>query len=172
MNRIFLLFLLTGVMSYAQDPQTNYPKTFYPLLDEYIKEGFERNYRAHTRILGKIEYVYFINISKNIIVDDGTRSWGSVDTFMVYTWYHVPLRDYRHIIAFNKDLYDNYYLMRRMMYQALGIIQNMKRCHNDCKHIMGAPVIDPSLVHYDAAPEQWQRELDIFYRELNKKSLK
>lgn len=173
MKRLFLILAtVIGFSSFAQDPQTNAPTIINPLLDEYIKEGFDRNYRYHTRILKRIDYMVLTDITRSSNPTEYTNEYGTTDISRIYRYYHTSLSEYRFLIAYNEVWYNNYYVLRRIFFRSIGLLYGFDECHKDCKHIMsGRRLMDPVLVFYDAVPEEWEKELDIYYKYLKEKKL-
>lgn len=166
---VIILCLVIGFSSYGQDPQTNSPSIIYPLLDEYIKEGFDRNHRFHTRKLHTIDFIYLIDITR---VDPSLfhNQYGNTSTYKVYRYYHRPLGEWHYVIAINYVWMNNYTTIRRIFFKAMGISQGLYECHDDCKHIMSKrPLFDPILQIHDLTENQWEEELTTFYIELSKK---
>jgi hypothetical protein len=167
---LFILFILFVGSVHAQDPQTNKPTVYYPLLDEFIKEGYDRNYRSHTRNLRRIDYVLFQDITQVRFADFTFNSFGTTSTYMVYRYYHSGYNEYRFTIAYNKIWENNYIVLRRLFYKSMGHTFGLTECHKKCDHIMsGRPLVDSHLFFFDAVPEHWEEQLDHFFREISKK---
>lgn len=165
---LILLALLVTFNGSAQDPQTNDPNIIYPLLDEYIKEGYNRNYRIHAKRLNNIDFIYLIDIPyANPDSYMYHSKGGSLETYMVYFFWKKDLGR-KSIIALNVNWYNNYYVLRRMMFKAIGFSMGLQECHKDCRHIMsGKPLMDAVLVFYDAVPGEWSKELDLYYKQIS-----
>jgi hypothetical protein len=160
------LALFFGVNLYAQDPQTNDPDMVYPLLNEFIKEGYDRNYRTHTKKLRTIDFIYLIDIP---YANPKSYIWkrGDQQTYSVYSYRGKS--EHRKVIAINVIWYNNYLVLRRMFFKSIGIAYGLDECHKECRHIMSQrTLMDPVLVFYDAVPEEWSKELDLFYNQLSK----
>jgi hypothetical protein len=158
-----LVILFVNLTMYGQDPQTNHPKAFYPILDEYIKEGFERNYRRHTRILGQIDYVAFEDFNELTVY--GYRDYvDSIETFQVLVYRDRILNHYRYVIIIHPKWDSNYYVLRRMIFKSLGMAQGLGECHSECTHIMSSrDIFDETLSNYDEVSSNWQEMLNVYY---------
>lgn len=170
---IFIIsFLLVWGSVFGQDPQTNYPEAYYPLLDNYIKEGYQRNMNKHMDILGSIDYVYIYNISGYVTKRDyGYATYGTTDTYLVYRYYNSNYKDFRYSVAYNEVWVNNPTVFRRIFYKVMGIVNGLTECHKTCDHIMsGRPLMDNHLFFHDLVPEQWAAQLNYFFKELASKA--
>lgn len=166
---LFIICFFSWGSVLAQDPQTNAPRVIYPLMDEFIKEGFDRNYRAHTRILSLIDYIHVADLSR-ANPKDFNNEWGDTSTFKIYRYYNRAMQQWQFVVGFNQVWTSNYYVLRRMFFKAIGQIHKLPECHENCTHIMsGRFLMDADLMHRDMVKEEWEKELDIFYKALNKK---
>lgn len=167
----FFLLLVMGSAAFAQDPQTNEANIFYPLLDDYIKEGYNRNLRTHTRNLRTIDYVYVLDIKTYLgQKHPGYREYGSTATYKVYRYWNANYNEYRYAIAFNIAWRDNKIMMRRMFYKTMGLTSDLKECHEECDHIMSKrPLFDPHLFFYDQIEGNWEKELDTLFDSIKNK---
>ena len=167
---LITLIMVIGFTSYAQDPQTNAPKVIYPLMDEFIKEGYNRNYRSHTRLLYVIDYIHVADLSR-ADPKDFNNEWGNTATYKVYRYYNTAMGQWQFVLGFNHAWTNNYYVLRRFFFKAIGEIHRLPVCHKDCTHIMsGRFLMDIDLMYHDMIKEEWKKELDIFYRTLQNKT--
>jgi hypothetical protein len=171
MKKLFIILLFNLTM-YGQDPQTNHPEAFYPILDEYIKEGFERNYRKHTRVLGRIDYALFEDYNELTIL--GYREYlDSQETYQMLIYRDHRLSQNRYVIILHPQWATEFYVLRRMIFKSLGIAQGIDECHSDCTHIMSSKDIsDETLIKHDMIAGNWQKMLNIYYyRVINNPSI-
>jgi hypothetical protein len=166
-NMLLLLITFFCVLNtYAQDPQTNAPEYVYPILDQYIREGFDRNYRSHTRKLTDLKYIYVGKLDTPE-QDPHMIVYGDQITFTVYK-IPSPLGRWVYVIEIHEMWVGNYYVTRRYLYKAIGFVMGLKECHDTCNHIMSAKhLYDPKLELHDRVSGNWEDELDTYYNEIN-----
>jgi hypothetical protein len=163
-----ILVLFVGVTSFAQqEPLTNAPGVIYPLFDDYIKEGYERNYRTHTRQFNRISYIYVGDISHSL--SDNFYVYEIFGRTSTYKVYKVDgFKRFHYNIAINSVWGNNYITMRRIFYKVIGFSQGLRECHHKCKHIMsGRPLLDPYLTFHDITEDYWERELDYYFKQID-----
>ena len=169
-RHIFLVisFLVMGPM-FAQDPQTNNPNLIGPLLDSYIKEGFNRNKRRHVENLRTIDFIEVRDISDYLEPRDFDYSeQGESTTYKVYGYWSSAYGEVRYSIAINEIWANNPGVLRRIFFKTMGLSHGLRECHQHCTHIMSArPLIDNKLIIYDLVPENWLNELNNLYTRIN-----
>lgn len=170
MKKLILLTLLmcfTQVSFSQQEPPTNAPSLIFPLFDDYMTAGFERNHIKHTNRFNWVSYVYVGDL--DITTFDEYYyyvKWGDTTTFLVHR-VGGPDKFY-YLIAINENWANNYYVFRRMFFKAIGLAEGMSECHTSCTHIMSArEIIDTELFFYDLDESNWERELTIYYNYLD-----
>lgn len=162
---VFYFFCLSG---YSQkDPQTNAPNVIFPLMDQFIKVGFDINHRGHVKRLHNIEYIYVMDITRVWGADFFYNEYGTTDTYKVYRFYNTSLEEWRFAISINKVWISNPKILRRIFYKVMGHTLGLWECHDDCTHIMSKK--NPSeFFFYDSAKENWDNEIKYFFSELRK----
>jgi sulfur transfer complex TusBCD TusB component (DsrH family) len=161
-----LLFTITLAISssvYSQHTQTNAPQQIYPLLDDYIKRGYERNYRVHTRVLKRLDFIYLIDTPATKDRVTLPFSQGDHLTVIVYKYMHRELNEWRYVMAINEMWAGNPYVMRRLFYKGMLMVHEVDLKPNSFGIDSDRVAYDFKLIIDDLTENNWEEKLTDFY---------
>jgi hypothetical protein len=162
---IFIVAFFVSFASFSQHTQTNAPNYIFPLLDDYIKQGFDRNYRAHMRILKQLDFIYLTNVPAKRDRFTLPFSYGDHLTVIVYKYHHRELGQWRYVMAINEVWKGNPYVLRRLFYKGMAMVYEMQMIRGGFGINTDRDMYDFKLILYDLTENNWKYVIDDFFKD-------